>query len=80
MVMDRDGMFVREVRCVASGVECNEVGLCGGVLVTLSYSSVRTTPAPIGKIRDMPVLCNAPWLIPSMCGCLYLVFCLNRRS
>jgi len=73
-VMAWDGMFVREARCVASGVEYDEVGLCGGMHVTLSYSLVRTTPAPIDKIRGEPVLCNVPWLIPCMRGCVYLGF------
>ena len=73
-VITLDWMSVREVRCVASGVESDEVELCGGMPVTLSYSSVRNAPAPTDKITGEPVLCSVPWLIPCMCGCEYLVF------
>ena len=31
-VMTWDGMSVREARCVVSGIECAEVGLCGGCM------------------------------------------------
>jgi len=74
------GVFVLVAWCVAGGGVRDELGLCGVVFVTLSGSSVRTTPSPIGKYRGLFMVCSVPWLAPCMYGCLSLCFCVNARS
>ena len=74
VVMARDGMFVFVARYVAGGGVCDELGLCGVVFAMLSGSSIRTAPAPIGKFRDMPMVCSVPCLVPGMCGYVSLSF------
>ena len=54
------GVFVLVAWCVAGGGVCDELGLCGVVFVTLSGSSVRTTPSPIGKYRGLFMVCSVP--------------------
>jgi hypothetical protein len=69
-MMSWDGMFVREARCVVSGIESVEVGMCGEVPVTLSHPPARTTSVPMDKIRGIHVLCNIPRLFRCMCCCV----------
>jgi hypothetical protein len=59
---------------VAGGGVCDELGLCGIVFMTLSGSSVRTAPSPIGKFRGLFTLCSVPCLAPGMYGCVSLCF------